>query len=86
MTNAASLPPPRKALTVSEKDPLDLDISAKVMEVIEHHADEVLKASGSALRYFTLPAVRRAILLACLELHNEAFVAGIAYAKEQSDG
>ena len=67
-------------------DPLNLNISANVLEIIEHHADEILKASGSALRYFTLPAVRRAILLACLELHNEAFTNGIAYAKVQADG
>jgi hypothetical protein len=66
-------------------DPLDLNISAKVMEQIEHYADEILKASGSALRYFTLPAVRRAILLACLELRNEAFTDGIAYHKAMRD-
>ncbi len=57
--------------------PID-NMSAEVAERIEYHADAILKASGSALRYFTLPAVRRAILEACLELHDEAFLAGFA--------
>lgn len=71
---------------MAENDPLNLNISQPVMEIIEHHADEILNASGSKLAYYTLPAVRRAILLACVDLHNEAFTNGVAYAKAQADG
>ncbi len=56
------------------------NISPEALERIEHHADAILRASGSALGYFSMPAVRQAILKACIDLHDEAFLAGAGLA------
>lgn len=53
------------------------DISAAV----ERHADLILKAAGSGLRHYTLPGTRKAILLAALDLYEEAYRAGAALAE-----
>lgn len=50
--------------------------SATVLERLEHHADAILRASGSALGYYSLPTVRKSILQACLDLHDEAWMSG----------
>lgn len=33
-------------------------------EYVEYHADAILRAAGSGLRFYTMPSTRQAILLA----------------------
>lgn len=48
------------------------DIPARV----QHHADAILRASGSALRHYTMDGTRRAILSAVMDCFEEAYRAG----------
>ncbi len=44
------------------------------------HADKVLRASGSGLKNYTMPATRKAILSAMLDAIEEAYRAGADFA------
>lgn len=39
--------------------------------IVEHHADRILRASGSALHYYTMPSTRKAIMDAVREAMSE---------------
>jgi len=45
---------------------------------VEKHADLILKASGSALRHYTMEKTRAAILMAVMDCYEEAYRAGAA--------
>lgn len=53
-------------------DSPDTTIAARV----EHHADAILRASGSSLRNYTMDGTRRAILSAVMDCYEEAYRAG----------
>lgn len=55
----------------------DYDIATCATE----HADKVLRASGSALKHYTTPAVRKAILSAMLDAIEEAYREGAKFAE-----
>jgi hypothetical protein len=54
-----------------------------IADRVEHHADAILRAAGSGLRHYTLPANRRAILSAMLDAYEEAYRAGAAFAESR---
>jgi len=54
----------------------DYDIATCATE----HADKVLRASGSALKHYTTPAVKKAILSAMLDAIEEAYREGAKFA------
>lgn len=54
--------------------------SDNIATAVERHADLILRASGSALRYYTMPSTRRAILSAVMDCYEEAYRAGAAFA------
>lgn len=60
-------------------------IAETIVEAVERHADLILRASGSALRNYTLPANRRAILAAVIDCYEEAYRAGAAFAANRKD-
>ncbi len=47
---------------------------------VVHHADLILKAAGSGLRHYTL--AREAILMAAVDMYEEAYRAGAEFAAE----
>ena len=49
---------------------------------VEHHADAILRASGSSLRNYTMDGTRRAILSAVMDCYEEAYRAGAARAAQ----
>lgn len=51
---------------------------------IERHADLILRASGSGLRHYTMPATRNAILSAVIDCYEEAYRAGAKFADDRS--
>lgn len=57
-----------------------------IADRVEHHADAILRASGSGLRHYTMPTNRRAILSAMLDAYEEAYRAGAARALEFAKG
>lgn len=59
--------------------------SDKIAEAVERHADLILKASGSALRNYTLPKNRKAILAAVLDLYEEAYRTGAKFVMDSKD-
>lgn len=46
------------------------------MTTIEQHADAILRAAGSALRHYTMPPTRAAILAAVQAVHDAGREAG----------
>ena len=50
----------------------DYDIAAAAT----NHADKVLRAAGSALKHYTTPSIKKAILSAMLDAIEEAYRAG----------
>jgi len=55
----------------------DFDLAAEVT----NHADKVLKASGSALKHYTMPSAKRAILSAMMDAMEAAYRAGANFAE-----
>jgi len=55
----------------------DFDLAAEVT----NHADKVLKASGSALKHYTMPSAKRAILSAMMDAMEAAYRAGAKFAE-----
>lgn len=53
----------------------------KIADAVERHADLILRASGSGMRFYTMPATRKAILSAVFDLYEEAYRAGAAFAE-----
>lgn len=49
---------------------------------VTHHADAILRASGSSLRNYTMDGTRRAILSAVMDCYEEAYRAGAARAAQ----
>ena len=49
----------------------------KLMTEIERHADAILRAAGSSLRNYTMPATRRAILEAVLATYEAGHCNGV---------
>lgn len=58
--------------------------SDAMVAAVERHADLILKASGSSLRHYTLPANRRAILSAVMDLYEEAYRTGAAFGEART--
>lgn len=54
--------------------------SDMIADAVERHADIILRASGSGLRHYTMPASRAAILSAVMDLYQEAYRAGAQFA------
>ena len=48
----------------------------EIAETVQRHADRILKAAGSGLRYYTMPSVQKAILGAVMDCFEEAYRAG----------
>lgn len=59
--------------------------SDMIAEAVERHADLILKASGSALRNYTLPKNRKAILAAVLDLYEEAYRTGAKFVMDSKE-
>ena len=55
----------------------DFDLAAEVT----NHADKVLKASGSALKHYTMASAKRAILSAMMDAMEAAYRAGAKFAE-----
>ena len=49
---------------------------------VTHHADAILRASGSSLRHYSMDGTRRAILSAVMDCYEEAYRAGAARAAQ----
>lgn len=58
----------------------------KIAAAVERHADLILRASGSALRHYTTPATRAAILSAVLDCYEEGYRDGAEFAREKGRG
>lgn len=60
----------------------------RIAAAVERHAETILRASGSNLRNYTVPATRKAILAAVLDCYEEAYrdgaAFGAAYAAERT--
>lgn len=52
----------------------------------ELHAEAILRASGSSLRNYTMPAVRAAILAAVLACYEQGYRDGVAQRRSASGG
>ena len=53
--------------------------SDRIAAAVERHADAILRASGSGLRNYEMPANRKAILSAVLACYEEAYRDGAAF-------
>lgn len=51
-----------------------------IAAAVDRHADLILKASGSALRHYTMASTRAAILMAVMSCYEEAYRAGASFA------
>lgn len=56
--------------------------SENIPDRVTHHADAILRASGSSLRNYTMDGTRRAILSAVMDCYEEAYRAGAARAAQ----
>ena len=61
-------------------------MSDRIAAAAERHAEAILRASGSSLRNYTMPATRRAILAAVLDCYEEAYRDGAAFATAYAAG
>lgn len=62
-------------MTIEREQP---DIAERCL----HHADMILRASGSGLRHYTMAATRNAILSAMIDAYEEAYRAGAKRAED----
>ena len=51
---------------------------------VQHHADAILRASGSALRHYTMDGTRRAILSAVMDCYEEAYLSAVMDCYEEA--
>lgn len=60
--------------------------SDRIAAAVERHAEAILRASGSSLRNYTMPTVRRAILSAVMDCYEEAYRDGAAFGAAYAGG
>ena len=51
----------------------------RLTAAIHNHADAILRAAGSSLNNYTMPATRQAILAAVLTCHQDGYYEGVEF-------